>query len=331
MIRSSIIVPTYNCERYLTSCVLSIFDQDTDDYEAIVIDDGSNDSTGVLVDESTVYNERLVVIHQQNAGVSVARNSGIEFARGEFITFCDADDRLSQSYLRAFNSYSDKIDLVVNGFVRIDNDGSLINANSFSMRSGELITREFVMEMLEDQSIAYVFSKRFKTANIINNNIRFNPSLDIAEDTLFVCDYLSYSKSVSIGAEKLYQYRMHSNPSLSKYSSTYYTRICTANDQIISSLEQLFPGIRHSVAWKKWLWRDYYYSLLCALRQDKVTIDEKYKSIKDIIDANTHSFTWREIFGMAIGEGIPFRIALASRSPILLLCIWLVPKRSTAS
>lgn len=96
----SIIVPVYNVEQYLCECIDSMLAQIFEDYELILVDDGSPDRCGQVCDEYAALDERVRVIHQENAGVSFARNIGIDIARGNYISFVDSDDIISAFYLK---------------------------------------------------------------------------------------------------------------------------------------------------------------------------------------------------------------------------------------
>lgn len=97
----SIVVPVYNVEKHLVHCMESVVAQGLADYEIILVDDGATDRSAVLCDELQCrYPDIVKVIHQANGGLSVARNSGIEAARGEYITFVDSDDVLSPGTLQ---------------------------------------------------------------------------------------------------------------------------------------------------------------------------------------------------------------------------------------
>lgn len=91
----SIIIPVYNVEMYLPRCVQSVMDQTYNDIEIILVDDGAKDNSGKMCDEYAVVDQRIVVIHKENGGLSSARNAGIEIATGEVIFFLDSDDYIS--------------------------------------------------------------------------------------------------------------------------------------------------------------------------------------------------------------------------------------------
>ena len=107
----SIIIPVYNTEKYLRECVGSILSQDFCDYELILVNDGSTDGSGVICDDYAARDSRVIVLHQQNAGASVARNAGLKLSRGGFILFVDSDDTIVAGSLRkiAENAKTDVI------------------------------------------------------------------------------------------------------------------------------------------------------------------------------------------------------------------------------
>ena len=93
----SVIIPVYNVEKYLQECVDSVLSQTYENYEIILIDDGSTDSSGAICDEFAVGNEKIKVIHKENGGLSHARNTGLSLAQGEYIYFLDSDDYLDDN------------------------------------------------------------------------------------------------------------------------------------------------------------------------------------------------------------------------------------------
>lgn len=100
----SVIIPAYNTEPYLARCLDSVLCQTLSDFELLLIDDGSTDGTGAIADRYAESDSRVKVIHQENGGVSSARNRGLEVARGEFITFVDSDDTVLPTYLEKLHA-----------------------------------------------------------------------------------------------------------------------------------------------------------------------------------------------------------------------------------
>ena len=100
MCRFSFIIPVYNCKQYLTGCIGSIEEIQLDNYEVLLIDDGSTDGSGDLCDVIAHKNHCVRCYHQKNRGVSAARNKGLELATGNYVLFIDADDQIEPSKLK---------------------------------------------------------------------------------------------------------------------------------------------------------------------------------------------------------------------------------------
>ena len=151
----SIIVPVYNALATIDRCIRSIINQTFADFELILVDDGSQDSSGAICDEMAYSDSRIRVLHQKNEGVSSARNNGMAQARGTWITFIDSDDWVGPDYLERLMApvlADASIDMVIGGiryyFVRknkysdmfryTENKYSLINGHGMLIRDGIL-------------------------------------------------------------------------------------------------------------------------------------------------------------------------------------------------
>ena len=119
MIEISIIVPVYNTEKYITRCINSILEQTFENWELLLIDDGSRDSSGKICDIFQKKDSRIKVIHKKNEGVSIARNLGITLSKGNYITFVDSDDWIDKDYLELMYIAIKKmnVDILVTGCV----------------------------------------------------------------------------------------------------------------------------------------------------------------------------------------------------------------------
>lgn len=106
----SIIVPIYNVEQYIPKCIESILAQTYRDFELILVDDGSPDNCGKICDEYAKQDSRVHVIHQENKGVSAARNAGISLAKGEYIMLVDSDDFITENMLEKCMTVLQKAD-----------------------------------------------------------------------------------------------------------------------------------------------------------------------------------------------------------------------------
>ena len=189
----SIIVPVYNAEEYLNRCVDSILSQTITDFELLLIDDGSKDNSGHICDEYSEKDTRVRVFHKTNGGVSSARNIGLDNAKGEWITFVDADDVIRACFSDIdWNTLSE--DLVCFPSYSIYDDSTVV-LNSIERRDGIYTpAKSFYCGILFEVVLRTTWSKLFKHSLIAD--LRFNMNIRIGEDQLFNLQYLHKTKSI---------------------------------------------------------------------------------------------------------------------------------------
>lgn len=201
-IEVSVIVPVYNCGQYIGKTLDSIINQDFDNFEIIVIDDGSTDNSLDVINDSlkdTVIPNKI--IHQENAGVSVARNRGIDASNGNYLVFVDADDYVLPNHLSEL--YGKGTDFSLIQYAKKQGD-SITNPNHFDrkiMSCEEFIRMELNMEMTLN-----FFQIMYKSEIIKGNDIRFTPGVVYGEDTEFSHKALSFGDKISISNEVTYYY-----------------------------------------------------------------------------------------------------------------------------
>lgn len=204
-INVSVIVPVYNNCEYIGSTLSSIINQNFNNFEIIVIDDGSTDNSLEIVEEKLSASDvSYQIIHQENAGVSCARNRGIEVACGDYLVFVDADDYISQNHLSEL--YNGETDFSLIQLVKKEgNDLSIpYHFSESSISCNEFIKMELNME------IPFNFCQlMYKTDIIKENNIKFTPNTIYGEDTEFALKALSFGDRISISNEVTYYYIQH--------------------------------------------------------------------------------------------------------------------------
>lgn len=203
----SVIVPVYKVEQYLETCIRSILRQTYQDFELILVDDGSPDHCGEICDEFAKMDSRIKVIHQVNGGVSLARNVGMENAEGEWLCFVDADDILLPRYLEYFSRYWDGQDeLLLQGRLKLIK-GKLCERFAFRFTN----TQSSLKEAVSDCScIGYCtpWGKLFRTEIIRNNKIVFPIGIAYGEDSVFFFRYLSHVDKIRTIGSYRYIYRV---------------------------------------------------------------------------------------------------------------------------
>lgn len=164
MIKLSIIVPIYGVEQYLRKCVDSLLNQDIDSYEIILVDDGSLDACPQICEEYAAAHENIRVVHRKNGGLSAARNSGMEIARGEYIMFVDSDDYLQKNVLGALLDQMElkHLDVLRYNYQNVRENGSIFephkNAKPYFDYSSEVVDGEtFLNERLGYACYAWAF------------------------------------------------------------------------------------------------------------------------------------------------------------------------------
>lgn len=210
----SIIIPCYNSAAYLSACMESVLAQTMPDFEAILIDDGSKDDTLAIAHEIEGRDQRVRVYHQENAGVSAARNLGLEHARGEWITFVDSDDLLPENALETLlSAASDGIDMVVCAHRTFSGDGEIetvIPETRWMDLSGESKKRAAALRLIEGDAVLNIMCNKLHRRELIEReHIRLNPDVRIAEDALFNLEAVLLGRGIAYVNRVAYLYRTH--------------------------------------------------------------------------------------------------------------------------
>ena len=225
----SVIVPVYNVERYLKKCVDSIVAQTYRNLEIILVDDGSTDRSGEICDELSRTDDRIRVIHKENGGLSSARNAGLDVMSGEFVSFIDSDDFISEDYIKCLHKRisEDGSDMVISGYTTCDEDGNSLGI--FSSGCNVIIDRKEFWDWVilgNRETVLYgaveACPKIYKKAMF--HKLRFPVTLH--EDEAILYDVIDRCSSISIldGADYHYTQRtgsiMHRQYSVARMESS---------------------------------------------------------------------------------------------------------------
>lgn len=200
----SIIIPVYNAEKTLKRCLDSIKAQTYTDFECLLIDDGSKDSSLSICESYADGDDRFKVFHKENGGASSARNVGLDNASGEYICFCDADDYVTPNWLALFAKHIDKAGIVVSSYRMIFADHEDERIYLYDITQIPLLW--MVLELNGDGG--FLWNKCYHADVIKGKHIRFNPKYKLYEDDEFVSHYLSYicNSGVCVSKEATYNY-----------------------------------------------------------------------------------------------------------------------------
>ena len=209
----SIIIPVYNKESAVSSCLDSIIAQTFRDFECILVDDGSTDNSGAICDEYAKKDPRFKPIHKKNGGVSSARNTGIQAAQGPFLIFCDSDDTIPPNALERllFPLSSFEGDMVVGDFdmVSIDPDKNIVRREKSYQRAyceAEIANTTALYEFFCNNNMLSSCGKLYRRQIISDHQLRFDTNLIVLEDYAFVLDYLAHCQKICMIPEVVYHY-----------------------------------------------------------------------------------------------------------------------------
>lgn len=207
-IETSIIIPNYNGSKYIKKCLKSIEEQEYKKFEVIIIDDGSTDDSVKIIKEFIRNsNIRIELIEQFNQNAAVARNRGLEIARGKYLYFIDSDDELyDKESLSIITKEIGDNDILIGHYVSIDEEGKLIsyydNKEDFHPENDGVYKYADLSPMPSN--------KLYKTEIVVKNKLSFG-NVKIGQDLNFYLKYLQFCKKIKLIDRNIYKYRILSN------------------------------------------------------------------------------------------------------------------------
>lgn|SRR5574344_321006 len=226
----SVIIPAYNSEKYLEKCLDSIFNQTFNDFEVILVNDGSTDNTRHIAERYAAEHNNMILLNQENGGIATARNMGLEQCHGEYITFSDSDDYADSDWLEHFvnaTTSTGNCDFVIEGLI-VDYNGKKNRVDLCEEKyENEKIIDAYLM--LKNRNIeGFLFNKLYKKSIIDKNHIRFEYTLK--EDLLFNLIYLYHTSSMVTIPSACYHYVQHGSQSLihRRYPADYMNGLITS-------------------------------------------------------------------------------------------------------
>lgn len=225
MIKLSVVIPVYNCEKYLSQCLDSVYNTDySDEFEVVLIDDGSTDNTKMICnDYSSKYDNLVFIKNSKNRGVSYSRNKAIKTAKGKYILFVDGDVFLDKDWY-----------LLIREKLKLNKDIMYLDTNiNEGIKFNDLLLNVLCINR---PYIPGPVNKLFNRKFIINNNIKFNEKMINGEDVVFNLDVLEKCSTFNIVNISFYNYRIYGGSSTKSF-----------NNKVLESYSELYKKICYFV------------------------------------------------------------------------------------
>lgn len=265
----SIIIPVFNASKYLKETVLSVMNQDYKDIEIILINDGSTDDSLSICKELQLMDSRIIVISQENEGVSAARNHGKKVAKGEYILFIDADDFLEKDMISTLYQKA------------VETEADIVSCGAAIVKDGKVIREEFgtnelyIYDKIEALKFFLignrvnigVWTKLFKKSLV--DDIEYQSDIRINEDKLFIFEALMRAEKYVVYDVSKYQYIQREDSATRTFDSRWFDTIDVA-DQM---LEEIKENQRELLFWAQINQIKVYYWLILMLYRNKNAID----------------------------------------------------------
>ena len=316
----SVVVPVYKTEAYLGQCVDSILAQSLEDFELLLIDDGSPDGSGVICDDFARRDARVRAIHKENGGVSSARNLGIEQAAGQYIVFIDSDDYVGPDYLKELleaekgASAGEKKALVISDYQPFSESGPEERTFPVQMTMDLIpggVSPEQFRDMVFEFRIFPPYCKLYRTDIIRAHGLRFDTTIRTAEDFDFNRRYLEYVDRICYIPAVSYHYRVgYKRYRPSNHGVLGQSEIKSAHimaNGIVSLAEKLNLGQQLEKEISLWAANKHYFNRLPMLFAESADVGtaERYRLYRQLLSD--------PVYRSAHKRGIPFTTKSTTR------------------
>lgn len=291
----SVIIPVYNVFDYIDKCVNSVVRQTLKDIEIILVDDGSRDGSNIKCDEWSAKDPRIRVVHKQNEGQSIARNTGLDIATGEYVAFVDADDyiELNTYEIMYRRCKENQLEVAFFTYDRVNGDGLMVsnpNLNRtmeqfFSPQEVSGLFLNIVGRVPQDYHLpSYTTSASmslFKRDIIEKHKIRFVNVREIAsEDMIFSLNFLLYTKKAACYPDVFYHYFVNTSSTTTTYNDAKYERMMRCLNEVERLCRENFDKSEYLPHFLSQILRIYKITMKYEVISNNV-INDKVRRIKE--------------------------------------------------
>lgn len=289
----SIIIPVFNTKPFLPRSIESVLTQSFDDFELLLVDDGSFDGSGEICDAYSEKDSRVRVFHKENGGVSSARNFGLEQATGEWVYFVDSDDELLPGGLQVLvDCIDDDVDIVMGGYESYEFDGRVIKHYNGEIRHIRMDKKESIKTLYRKYSCYYpylgwMWLRMFRNSIIKRENLHFDTEIRIKEDTLFTAEYICRSNGITcFVTSSVYDYYWRDGSAMGAWRRGFdykYLDSLSALVKIKDEINRFFPSFSESVfIAKEGIWARYK-EILLRMEMNGIEDENLRQTMKTVI------------------------------------------------
>ena len=315
----SLIIPVYNTEKYLAGCIESLLQQTFKDFEMILVDDGSKDGSGQICDEYAQKDNRIRVIHKQNGGVSKARNTGIDAAKGRYVLFCDADDYAEPQWCEILYKHIQEHpkSWCFCGCHCVDANGEYTEKNCVLHKEPvfETLSMNNYKEVYETNYSSLLWNRIFDLSVIRANNIRFDERMSVSEDVLFNLHYGAFCEEFAVVNMPLYNHRVYLNDEVEHLDGKRPKEMFYINQQVYKARGKLIVEQEQES-----FQTDYFYRFIedisALAKSEEYTQIEKIKKIARIVNSKEFQECLKN--ADTSKESKKFLLVMRCKNPILI-------------
>lgn len=243
----SIIVPIYNVEKYLDSCLESISKQTYSNIEVIMVNDGSKDSSRMIAEKYQEKDKRFILVDKENGGLSSGRNYGMQYIKGTFVSFIDSDDFISPYYVQAFlNNFDNDTDIIIADYVlyNINNQKSYFHGKA--IKNEEFSTNKEKKKLIEyllcgQYPVMSVWKNMYRTGFLKDNGLQFvSERIVYAEDKLFHVEAYTKARKVKTISDIVFYHLVVSGSLSQSYRKNYFEMSKELHLRIIELLDRYY-------------------------------------------------------------------------------------------
>lgn len=243
----SLIIPVYNVVDYFDKCMESVLSQTYENYEVILVDDGSTDGCGEKCDRYAELDKRVKAYHQKNQGLSAARNFGVCQANAEYISFVDSDDYISNDYLEYLYDLKQKFDAGMSsaGIYKVYSDKNDIMADSGAICAEKCISAEEALKLMcYDEEISVSASgKLYRKSQVLKHPY---PEGRLYEDLATTCKLVAENERIAVSDKPIYYYLIRKGSIMQREMNSKQMDIVYAADEQLNYIRAVYPALEQA-------------------------------------------------------------------------------------